>query len=167
MIPHSFHWNTDASQFFTTAVETSSSPINLQDAAFLKSATERQESLENHQDLVLHRTCYFDVNKTRRTTQSTPDAVLATFADSQSSSKEVTIHQLYVAFWPAACLAAMIYILLQFVLFYRGTGNGINGIGWTESSMTKHSAMLLTCVYAALAWTLSNGLVLNPRKNLF
>lgn len=60
----------------------------------------------------------------------------------------------------------MIYILLQFVLFYRGAGNGIEGISWTEESMTKHSAMLLCCVYAALAWALSNGLVLNPTKDL-
>lgn len=91
-------------------------------------------------------------------------------SSSPSSQKKeecvLILQQMYVAFWPAACLLGMIGILLQFLLFYRGEGNGIEGIHWTESSMTKHSAMLLAFVYSGLAWTLSNGLVMNPKKEV-
>ena len=78
----------------------------------------------------------------------------------------MVVPQIYVSFWPTSCLLGMIAVLLQFLIAYRGIGNGISGMDWTQESMTKHSAMILSCLYSALAWTLSNGLVINPKKNL-
>lgn len=144
---------------------------------------------QDEQDLVLHRTCYYNNTsdqshkKKRLSTNETSKALLAAWEEmqqqpsaaanpataavaSQQTCSILAFQQLYLTFWPTAIVVSMVYILLQFVLFYRGTGNGIEGISWTEASMTKHSAMLFSCVYAALAWALSNGLVLNPRKDL-
>ena len=80
---------------------------------------------------------------------------------------DIQQRQIYITFWPATCLASMIIVLLQFVLFCRGSGNTLLGIEWTSESMSKHSALLLACFYAAFAWTLSNGLVINPKKKVF
>lgn len=185
----SSYWNTNAHQFFTIsatpaaaaaaapAIDIGSSSgqqvLQRQQQQVLQLFADRQEMAEDEQDLVLHRTCYFfdtdPQQKKRMSTARTRDALAALWTASAKKGEEVIVvsmQQLYVAFWPALCLAGMVYILLQFVVFYRGTGNGIGGISWTGDAMTKHSAMLLSCVYAALAWTLSNGLVLNPRKNL-
>lgn len=142
------------------------------DASFLGSFAEMQEDAEDEQDLVLHRTCYYLLSAggakkqlvRQHSSRETKEALLALWQ--QQEQGIVTIQQLYITLWPALCLAGMIYILLQFVLFYRGAGNGIDGISWTAESMTKHSAMLLSCVYAALACALSNGLVLNPKKDI-
>ena len=174
-------------QFFSTAVaprlqqhaDASSGPAADTDA-LLQQFADRQELAENEQDLVLYRMCYFFQQEKRHSTNETKEAVISTWkthqkqqpqqggADASLSPAETVlgIQQVYVTFWPAICLAGMIYILLQFVVFYRGKGNGIDGVAWTEESMTKHTAMLLCFAYAALAWTLSNGLVLNPKKDV-
>lgn len=175
-------WNTDAHQFFlhanaaaaaaaaSAAAASSQQKQSLQ--MVLQHFAERQDLAEDEQDLVMHRTCYFfsQNDGKRQTSSETSEAMLAAAAAAgikdAAAAASVTVQQLYITFWPAVCLAGMVYTLMQFVLFYRGQGNGISGIGWTEHSMTKHAAMLLCCIYAALAWTLSNGLVLNPRKDL-
>ena len=179
------HWNIDMPQFFSTAVaprlqqhaDASSGPA-ADTAALLQQFADRQELAENEQDLVVYRMCYFFQQEKQQSTSETKEAVISTWkthqkqqpqqgADASLSPETVLgIQQVYVTFWPAICLAGMIYILLQFVVFYRGKGNGIDGVAWTEESMTKHTAMLLCFAYAALAWTLSNGLVLNPKKDV-
>lgn len=174
-------WNADAAQFFATANAAGKKKDREKDdaAAFLQLFAEMQEGAEDENDLVLHRTCYytpFSAAADKRhptllaTTRETKEAVLAAYKASSlqqaAPQQDIVIQQIYITLWPALCLAGMAYILLQFVIFYRGAGNGIDGISWTEESMTKHSAMLLSCVYAALAWALSNGLVLNPRKDI-
>lgn len=192
---HSMHWNIDMPQFFSTALASSGNAApRLQQhadasggggpadtAALLQQFADRQELAENEQDLVVYRMCYFFQQEKQQSTNETKEAVISAWKTHQQQQKPqeeggaslanspetlVGIQQVYVTFWPAACLAGMIYILLQFLVFYRGKGNGIDDVAWTEESMSKHTAMLLCCAYAALAWTLSNGLVLNPKKDL-
>ena len=148
----------------------------------------RQECMEDTQDLVLYRGTYYfyDSNSRARKTMSSSQqeaAVLQQWSKIKKQQQQqqqqqqpqakpppeclVQTKQVYIAFWPATCLVGMVIVLLQFMVFYRGEGNGvINGMEWTQEGMTKHSAMLLALCYSAFAWTLSNGLIMNPRKNI-
>lgn len=185
------HWNVDVHSFFNTAaadVGTLSASVACKTisqtpedciSAFLV----RQEAVENVQDLVLVRTSYMPDQQQKQhgwgfTMQeallqawtngnkksATPPVQQTPIAPADADS--VVIPQVYITFWPAVCLLGMVVAIMQFVLVYRGSGNVIAGLSWSETSMTKHSAMLLVCIYSALAWTLSNGLVINPRKCL-
>lgn len=161
--------------------------VNHHHARYIQSFVAKQERMEDEQDLVLIRSC----RRRKRSSFSlsmfstghlsaTQDALLQQFSNARkkqlllASAKKsdeqnfimLQIKQIYISFWPAACLLGMITVLLQFMVFCRGSGNGISGMDWTQESMTKHSAMLLAFCYSALAWTLSNGLVLNPQKSI-
>lgn len=92
-----------------------------------------------------------------------------------------TIRHIYINTWALACLVGMVCIALAFVtqkihdearmvLSPVSTAGGIamvrsggTGPAAGQSSMTKETAMLLAFVYSALAWAMSNGLVLNPQ----
>jgi hypothetical protein len=156
-------WNADIQQFLTTATgaaaATSPPPAVLEEC--IREFVQKQETVEDDQDLVLAR-----VPRQRGWwTQNTQDAIVEHWR-THMDNPEIVVRQIYVTFWPAMLWLGMICVVIQFLVFYRGHGNGLGGIQWTESSMEKHSAMLLACTYSALAWTLSNGLVLNPMKNI-
>jgi hypothetical protein len=150
--------------------------------------------MEDVQDLVLYRGTYYysnvdDKNQPKSSSSQQEAAVLQQWSKIKRQQQQqpqlqqpqsqqqpqsaatppvfiVQTKQLYIAFWPATCLAGMVIVLLQFMVFYRGGGNGITGMEWTQEGMTKHSAMLFALSYSAFAWTLSNGLVMNPKKNI-
>lgn len=173
-------WNTDVSKFLHTAFEVQqhqqlqqqAPPTHSIHESMISSFVETQELVENEQDLVLYRgnlssaSSSNDASGTRMQPASSQDVLIQQWQKKGGGSQQLQIRQVYISFWPAACLFGMIIVLLQFMVFYRGERTSISGMQWSQQGMTKHAAMLLAFCYSALAWTLSNGLVANPRKNI-
>ncbi len=94
-----------------------------------------------------------------------------------------SMRQIYISTWSLLCLICMVVVVATFAMQRFGTEARARGFGPTfvsssssqhgrlpssfrsSTSMTKGTAMILVFLYAACAWTMSNGLVLNPRWN--
>jgi hypothetical protein len=187
---HQLWWNTDVSKFLQTAAQKKLFSADdeeidddFKDATsihFIRRFVERQEDMEDSQDLVMYRMTTGRNIAGGKKNDALPLKMMESMSALQISillqwkmarKKSETVitakaKQIYVAFWPTVCLAGMVMVLLQFLVFYRGRDNGIPDMDWSKETMTKHMAMLLSFCFSGLAWTLSNGLVLNPRKNI-
>ena len=79
-----------------------------------------------------------------------------------------SLRQMYATGWATLSFLGMVGIALVFVtqnvseearqMMSARTSNN------AQSNMDKTTAMILTFTYAALCWTLSNGIVTNPRQ---
>ncbi len=87
-----------------------------------------------------------------------------------------SLRQIYVSTWSLICFVgmgcvALIFIVQRFNDEFRG-GVSVrlaSRVSPANSYSTNHAAgknnaMVLTFIYTALAWTMSNGLLLNPRR---
>jgi len=103
-----------------------------------------------------------------------------------------TVRQIYLSTWAAMCLLGMILIAGSFIVerindevrigYWKSSHvstptNAVPTAGIASAKMYRTSqntlqhqgagkmtAMVLCFVYASLAWTMSNGIVLNPRR---
>ncbi len=93
------------------------------------------------------------------------------------------LRQIYVSTWSVVCMLCMIVIGGVFVMQrgndefrpymgglqsrVAGPSPAVSGQSLASLSlhMNKGTAMVLVFVYAAAAWTMSNGIILNPVRN--
>jgi preprotein translocase subunit SecG len=99
----------------------------------------------------------------------------------QEEQLSTSLRQIYVTTWSLLCFLGMVAVALIFLVLQpstmdltlasssMGRMSSVAAAATAEQSlasvMSNEMAMLLTFVYAACAWTVSNGLVLNPRIN--
>jgi hypothetical protein len=99
----------------------------------------------------------------------------------QEEQLSTSLRQIYVTTWSLLCFLGMVTVALIFLVLQpstmdltlasssMGRMSSVAAAATAEQSlasvMSNEMAMLLTFVYAACAWTVSNGLVLNPRIN--
>ena len=92
------------------------------------------------------------------------------------------LRQIYVSTWSVMCMLCMIVIAGLFVMqrgndefrpYMGGLQARVAGLSPAVSGrlaslsfhMSKGTAMVLVFAYAAAAWTMSNGIILNPVRN--
>jgi hypothetical protein len=122
--------------------------------------------------LVLARQTEVEEHSAKATTTTTPP---------QEEQLSTSLRQIYVTTWSLLCFLGMVAIVLVFLVLHSSTMDltlasssmgrmsSVAAVARAEQSlafvMSNEMAMLLTFVYAACAWTVSNGLVLNPQVN--
>lgn len=93
-----------------------------------------------------------------------------------------SVRQIYISLWAFLCFTGMVVIAGLFAAQrmqgevrsmhtsamlrqqHSSLGRGVGPRNSSSGGMSKDTAMLLTFLYASLAWAMSNGIVLNPRR---
>jgi hypothetical protein len=142
-------WNTNLAPPPPPSIATTRGTL----ASFASSKESEEDS--NSSNIVIFRRSYDPVAKEWKLSNNFVPA------DAKGSC---TVYQVFVLMWVLILYLSMVAIVLIFLVGFRGRGNAILGWDKTSSSMHNHTAAMLISMYAALGWTMSNGIVFNPAR---